>query len=221
MARGLQIDALWAGLRDNNGAALAAGTVTTYAAGTTTPQSIYSDVTCLSAIANPATLDGYGRLHAYGAGDYKFLIRDSLGNTIQTLDNLRYATYDGLTAWTPTITASGSMTISGTPTINYAKYLRFGKIVRISISVTLTTAGTASSTIYLSLPTGLNWAQASIENQFASIEFGGNVTPGFWRTDFAGNATKIEVFRLSDTTTPNFSLAAHTIVLSGFYETVG
>ena len=46
---------------DDNGDALAAGRVTFYATGTTTPQAIYSDEALSVALSNPITLNSDGR----------------------------------------------------------------------------------------------------------------------------------------------------------------
>ena len=53
--------------------------------------------------------------------------------------------------WTPTITASGSMTISGV-TINKARYCIIGKTCIFTIRASFTTGGTTSTTVYFSTP---------------------------------------------------------------------
>ena len=74
---------------DNNGAVLAGGTITTYAAGTTTPLGTFSDAAG-SANANPVVLDSAGRASIYLTQDvgYKFLVKNSGGTTIGTYDNI-------------------------------------------------------------------------------------------------------------------------------------
>ena len=54
--------------------------------------------------------------------------------------------------WTPTFTCSGSMTISGTPTIYNAFYFEIGDLVFFLLAAQVTTAGSASTTIYFTLP---------------------------------------------------------------------
>lgn len=74
---------------DNNGDPLNAGTVTTYAAGTTTPLATYSDSALTTPNANPVVLDSAGRCTMYlSATSYKFVVKDSSGNTIRTADNI-------------------------------------------------------------------------------------------------------------------------------------
>lgn len=75
-----------------SGAPLNAGTITTYQAGTTTPQTTYTDNTGGTPQANPITLNTYGLpsspIWLTGGQTYKFLIKDSLGNTVRTVDNV-------------------------------------------------------------------------------------------------------------------------------------
>lgn len=73
---------------DANGAPLAGGFVYTYAAGTTTPQNSYTDSTGITPAANPVVLDSAGRATIWLSGSYKIVVKDSLGNTIVTTDNI-------------------------------------------------------------------------------------------------------------------------------------
>jgi hypothetical protein len=78
---------------DADGNPLAGGTITTYAAGTTTPKATYTDSTGNTAADNPIELDSSGIPDtANGSmwliGSYKFVVKDSLGNTIRTTDNV-------------------------------------------------------------------------------------------------------------------------------------
>lgn len=77
---------------DNSGVPLNGGLLYTYAAGTTTPQTTYSDSTGATPNANPIVLDSAGRV----AGEvwlttgvnYKFVLKTSDGVTIWTNDNI-------------------------------------------------------------------------------------------------------------------------------------
>lgn len=77
---------------DANGDPLNAGTITTYAAGTTTPIATYTDNTGGTAQANPIVLNSSGLPASpiwLPAGEaVKMVIKDSDGNTIQTVDNV-------------------------------------------------------------------------------------------------------------------------------------
>lgn len=72
---------------DATGAPLASGKVYFYEAGTSTPKDTYSDSGAVTPNANPLTLDSRGEATVYGVGSYKVVVKDSLDNTIYTVDN--------------------------------------------------------------------------------------------------------------------------------------
>jgi hypothetical protein len=75
---------------DSNGVPLNAGTIDVYAAGTTTPLSLWSASDLTGAAANPITLDASGR-HAItyiATASYKILVKNSAGTPIYTRDNI-------------------------------------------------------------------------------------------------------------------------------------
>lgn len=79
---------------DANGLPLAGGKVYTYeAGGFSTPKATYTDSTKVTQLDNPITLDAAGRpLLSNGSiwieGSYNFIVKDSLGNTIETTQNV-------------------------------------------------------------------------------------------------------------------------------------
>jgi hypothetical protein len=74
---------------DNNGVPLAGAQLFTYTAGTSTPQATYTDQTALTPNTNPVIFDSSGRANVWlGAGSYKMVLEDSLGNVIFTVDNV-------------------------------------------------------------------------------------------------------------------------------------
>jgi hypothetical protein len=75
---------------DNNGNPLVGGTVQTYAGGTTTPIATYVDSTGGTPNTNPITLNFRGEASIWLLPNvsYKFVISDSLGNLITTIDNV-------------------------------------------------------------------------------------------------------------------------------------
>lgn len=77
-------------LFDDLGAVLAGGTVDTFEAGTSTPLATYQDLDGLVANANPVVLDAAGRatIRLTDGVAYKFVVKDSDGNLIQTQDNV-------------------------------------------------------------------------------------------------------------------------------------
>ena len=79
---------------DANGAPLAGGLLYTYAAGTTTPLTSYTDSTGVSANTNPITLDSRGEANVWlGAAIYKFALYTSAGVLIWTVDNINGSTF--------------------------------------------------------------------------------------------------------------------------------
>ena len=78
----------------NAGVPLAGGKIYTYGAGGTTPQATYTTSAGSIAHSNPIVLDAAGRVPAAGeiwltdTQVYKFVLKDSAGVTVQTLDNV-------------------------------------------------------------------------------------------------------------------------------------
>lgn len=73
---------------DGNGAPLSGGFIYTYSAGTTTPKASYTDSGAGTPLSNPVVLDSAGRAQIWLVGSYKIVVKDSLGNTISTTDNI-------------------------------------------------------------------------------------------------------------------------------------
>lgn len=93
---------------DANGDPLAGGQIYTYLAGTTTPVTTYKTSTG-TAQTNPIVLDSSGnyptgtQLWLDGGFSYKFVIQNSLGATLRTIDNITGVNDANLTPdeWTP------------------------------------------------------------------------------------------------------------------------
>lgn len=75
---------------DNNGAPLYNGQLFTYAAGTTTPQTTYVDSTTSFPNTNPVVLNSRGEANVWlnPAQFYKFVLKDSTGAQIWSVDNI-------------------------------------------------------------------------------------------------------------------------------------
>jgi len=75
---------------DSNGNLLAGGQLFTYAAGTSTLLATYTDVGALTANANPVILDSNGEANVFvtPGASYKYVLKDSLGVTQWTQDNI-------------------------------------------------------------------------------------------------------------------------------------
>lgn len=67
---------------DGNGDPLAGGTIETYIVATSTPKPTYVDPDLTSLNTNPIVLNADGRCIMWGDGDYRLVLRDSVGNLI-------------------------------------------------------------------------------------------------------------------------------------------
>lgn len=81
---------------DANGVPLAGGQLFTYAAGTTTPQTTYSNQGGTTN-TNPVVLDanGYADVWIDPTKSYKFVLEDALNNVLWTVDNVNGLPTDG------------------------------------------------------------------------------------------------------------------------------
>lgn len=77
---------------DNSGNVLSGGLLYSYAAGTTTPQTTYTDINGGTANSNPIVLDAAGRLESEvwltGGAAYKFILQTSTGSLLGTYDDI-------------------------------------------------------------------------------------------------------------------------------------
>ena len=79
---------------DNDGNILSGGLIYTYAAGTSTPQTTYTDGAGAIPHANPIVLDSAGRVPTgeiwlTDGLSYKFVLKNSAGDLIATYDNIK------------------------------------------------------------------------------------------------------------------------------------
>lgn len=85
-----QVEALWNGLKDNNGNPLSGGKVYTYKAGTTELVNLFLDKDKIQQACNPIILDAQGKALVYADGIYKFAVTLPDDTLLYTLDNLVY-----------------------------------------------------------------------------------------------------------------------------------
>jgi hypothetical protein len=99
---------------DNTGDPASGGLLYTYAAGTLTPLATYTDRAGGTPNANPVVLDSAGRADVWLAVNtpYKLILKDSLGNTLDTVDNY-YAGADPAQLTTAGIVPSTGGTYTG------------------------------------------------------------------------------------------------------------
>lgn len=100
---------------DANGDPLAGGSLGLYLAGTNTPSPAYADQALSTPLANPVVLDAAGRAPELflDALSYKQVLKNALGTTIWTADNIRSAALLAQTSFQPAVT-----TITSTGTVN-------------------------------------------------------------------------------------------------------
>lgn len=96
---------------DSAGAPYASGTVDTYEAGTSTPKATYTDVGEGTANANPVVLDAAGCADIWlGDGAYKLVLKDSLGATVWTVDDLQGETASGFMSQVNSVSSTTNIT---------------------------------------------------------------------------------------------------------------
>lgn len=96
---------------DTSGNPLSGGSLTFYAAGTTTPAAVYSDSTLSTSLGSVVTLNSAGRPSSggnavtvyLGNSSYKILLKNSGGTTIWTADNIAGSTYLAQQAVSPQV----------------------------------------------------------------------------------------------------------------------
>lgn len=129
---------------DNSGNVLAGGLLYSYAPGTTTPKTTYTDENLSVPNANPIVLDSAGRCAIFltDGEEYKFVLKDSASVTLWTRDEIKSPqalTQSGIGAiFYPTSTAE---TAAGITPVNFFKY--YGRTDRYA---TNTTPGTTDVT---------------------------------------------------------------------------
>lgn len=118
---------------DNNGKPLAGGLVYSYAAGTTTTVATYTDSTGATQNTNPVVLNARGEAQIWGAigVSYKFVVTDSLGNIIRTVDNVTVAP---ATSGSFVVTATG---FSGTAPTGTIYWTQVGNVVTAALLGTI------------------------------------------------------------------------------------
>lgn len=157
---------------DANGAPMSSGTLTFYAAGSTTPQNTYTDSAGTVANANPITLNSRGEtpneVWLTEGQSYKLLLKDAGGSTIWTVDNIT-GVNDTATLtdeWkasllTPTFVSATSFTLAGDQTTTF----HVGRRVK-----TTNSGGTVYSTITAS-SFGAS-TSVTVENDSGSLDAG-------------------------------------------------
>lgn len=130
--------------------------------------------------------------------------------------NLRLVPPQGatLTSWTPTYSASGSMTYTSVTT-QFGKYLKIGKGVYFQLWAAGTTGGTASNALIATLPfTAVGLASSGNGGGCWVYDGGANNVAGLWTMATTGLSISVSKYDGS-----NFALAANKqFSVNGWYE---
>lgn len=173
---------------------------------------MFSDRAGTAGLGNPFTggSDGLVAFHVAG-GSYKITVTS--GGTVRTFRYVGIATgsendFDNA-AWstfTPTITAG-----SGTFTTVSAsgRYKQVGKVVYVSISIVITTNGTAATSVLATLPVSANASAAP------TFQGRGNVVSGKQLQAKAASVSQIAITNY-DNTYPGAT--GETLLINGAYE---
>ncbi|MCK5607966.1 hypothetical protein KAR91_39160, partial [Candidatus Pacearchaeota archaeon] len=90
--KAIQVELLLGGVMDDGDVALSGGKVFTYAAGTLTNKTTWTDRDKTTPATNPIILDASGKATIFADGVYKFVIKDADDVTIRTIDNVEVGT---------------------------------------------------------------------------------------------------------------------------------
>ena len=114
---------------DNNGVPLSGGKVYTYAAGTTTPLTTYTDYTGNTANSNPVILDSRGECSIWlGTSSYKFKLTTSTDVEVWTVDNISVLTSSDNIIYVESGTGAVTQTVQSKLRLGYVYPEDFGAV---------------------------------------------------------------------------------------------
>ena len=157
--KGVQVELLLGGAMDNGDVALAEGKVFTYAAGTLTNKTTWTDRDKTTPATNPIILDAAGQATIFADGVYKFVIKDADNVTIRTIDNLEFGqTFTGMFNLSKGVDISSAnalvlgsdgnyFDVTGTTTINSIGAVGIGTVVKLHFDSALTLTHNATNLI--------------------------------------------------------------------------
>jgi len=112
---------------DSNGVPLSGGKVYTYAAGTTTPLTTYTDYTGNTANSNPVILDSRGECSIWlGTSSYKFKLATSTDVEVWTVDNISVLTSSANITYVESGTGAVTETVQAKLRLGYVYPEDFG-----------------------------------------------------------------------------------------------
>ena len=165
---------------DSSGNPLSGGKVYTYAAGTSTPKTTYSDRSLTTPNANPVILDSDGEANIYLDGAYKIVLKDSSDVTLWTEDDVSGYGASGLlndSAEGVTVDSGGSVTVKlgdaagvqklSITDVNDAEVSAIDSNGNASFDGTLAVTGATTLSSTLGLPNGTTINEFSTDTTLA------------------------------------------------------
>jgi parallel beta-helix repeat protein len=188
---------------DINGDPVASGTVTFYATGTTSYQTIYSDPDLTIQAANPISLDAAGRfassINVYGTGTYTVLVKDATAATVFSRDDV-FGWGDG----TPYYRRSDEEISAGVIPSDYQRIpgdiRRYGALVDGSADDTDAWTAAVSIGINIYTPAGTTRVDPDVINLKSGVRLYGDGWSSIIKPNSAGKIIKNENW---NTTTRN------------------
>lgn len=172
---------------NNSGLACAGCSLSTYAAGTTTPQPTFADSTGTSQNTNPIVLGADGGANIWlGSSAYKLVLKDTLGNIIFSVDNVNDSniTVCGNSGAIQAASSSGTnLTCDPTITINTASHtINVGTLT--PSHVTIGALGTPTSWTFDTSTPATALASIGGVTLFPAVGIG-NSTGSAWGTSYS------------------------------------
>lgn len=166
---------------DANGLPYAGGTVETYVPGTTTPKDTYQDEASGVLNTNPIVLDAAGRAIVWGAGDYRFVVRDSAGQLV----------YDQVTSVVDTSTFATTADITAAVQTETNRAEAAEATLTTNLNAEVTRAEAAENTLTTDLNNEIARAEAAEAHLQSEISAGTaqNIQYGYASSDSTGHAS--------------------------------
>lgn len=162
---------------DSIGSPCAGCKLYTYSAGTTTPLATYTDATGSSQNTNPIVLDVAGGANIWtGANAYKFILKDTLGATLWTVDQVNTATFQ------TNGSNNGSQILLNLVGGDNVTVTNSGGSTTISVTGAVVTAPSATQTIVQPPGTSSNvnvFNNVEDASQFAGADIGAQINAAF------------------------------------------
>jgi hypothetical protein len=164
----------------NNGEPISGGSVQVYAANTVTPANTWQDKAQTTLNANPIVLNAQGRCNIWlqQGNVYDFVVKDSLGATLYTIEDVSGAldsvTSASVSEWvvtslTPTFISATGFSLTGNQTATYS----VGRRIRATISGGALVYGTIISSSFSSVTTvNVIMDSTSLDSGLSAVDVG-------------------------------------------------